>query len=98
MSPSEIPEVVARLDQLDAKLDELADLLIRQRTVKDFFPIAEMAEITGRAEFTVREYCRLGRVRGEKLACGRGKHQAWVISHEELTRYRNEGLLPPRRY
>jgi hypothetical protein len=96
MSPSEIPEVVARLDRLDAKLDELADLLIRQRTVKDYYTTAEVAEITGKAEFTVREYCRLGRVRGEKLACGRGKHQAWVISHSELTRYRNEGLLPLR--
>jgi hypothetical protein len=97
MSPSEIPEVVARLDRLDAKLDELADLLIRQRTVKDYYTTAEVAEITGKAEFTVREYCRLGRVRGEKLACGRGKHQAWVVSHGELTRYRNEGLLPIRR-
>jgi hypothetical protein len=97
MSPSEIPEVVARLDRLDAKLDELADLLIRQRTVKSFYTTAEVAEITGKAKFTVREYCRLGRVRGEKLACGRGKHQAWVVSHEELTRYRNEGLLPIRR-
>jgi hypothetical protein len=97
MSPSEIPEVVARLDRLDAKLDELADLLIRQRTVKDYYTSAEVAEITGKAEYTVREYCRLGRVRGEKLACGRGRHQAWVISHEELTRYRNEGLLPIRR-
>ena len=97
MSPSGIPEVVARLDRLDAKLDELADLLIRQRTVKDYYTTAEAAEITGKAEFTVREYCRLGRVRGEKLACGRGKHQAWVISHDELTRYRNEGLLPLRR-
>jgi hypothetical protein len=96
MSSSEIPEVVARLDRLDTKLDELADLLIRQRTVKDYYTTAEVAQITGKAEFTVREYCRLGRVRGEKLACGRGKHQAWVISHDELTRYRNEGLLPLR--
>jgi hypothetical protein len=56
-----------------------------------------VAALTGKAEFSVREYCRLGRVRGEKLACGRGKHQAWVVSHEELTRYRNEGLLPIRR-
>jgi hypothetical protein len=95
--PQENPEVVARLARMDAKLDELKDLLVRQRTIKDLYTTAEVAKITGKAEFTVREYCRLGRVRGEKLACGRGKHQAWVISHQELTRYRNEGLLPLRR-
>ena len=97
MTQIELPEVVARLARLDEKVDRLLDLLVTQRTLKDRYTTAEVAEITGKAEFTVREYCRLGRVRAEKLACGRGKHQAWVISHEELTRFRNEGLLPLRR-
>jgi hypothetical protein len=95
--PTDHPEILARLDRLDLRMGELLDLLVTQRTVKDRYTTAEVAALTGKAEFTVREYCRLGRVRGEKLACGRGKHQAWVISHEELTRYRNEGLLPIRR-
>ena len=79
------------------RLQRRGAVLARQRTVKDWYTTAEVAEIVGKAEFTIREHCRLGRLRGEKLACGRGKHQAWVISHEELTRYRNEGLLPIRR-
>jgi hypothetical protein len=91
------PDILARLDRLDSRIGELHDLLVTQRTVKDYYTTAEVAALIGKAEFTVREYCRLGRVRGEKLACGRGKHQAWVVSHEELTRYRNEGLLPIRR-
>jgi hypothetical protein len=91
------PDILARLDRLDLLMCELHDLLVTQRTVKDYYTTAEVAVLTCKAEFTVREYFRLGRVRGEKLACGRGKHQAWVISHQELTRYRNEGLLPIRR-
>jgi hypothetical protein len=91
------PDILARLDRLELCVGEVRDLLVTQRTVKDFYTTAEVAALIGKAEFTVREYCRLGRVRGEKLACGRGKHQAWVVSHEELTRYRNEGLRPIRR-
>ena len=89
-------DILARLDRLELSVGEVRDLLVTQRTVKDFYTTAEAALI-GKAEFTVREYCQLGRVRGEKLACGRGKYPAWVVSHGELTRYRNEGLLPIRR-
>jgi hypothetical protein len=97
MSESELPEVVARLDRLDQKVERLLDLMIKQKTIKDFYTTAEVAEIAGRAEFTVREYCRLGRIRGQKRACGRGKHPAWIVAHAELERFRNEGLLPLRK-
>jgi hypothetical protein len=33
-------------------------------------------------------------VRAEKRQCGRSVSQEWIVSHEELTRIRNEGLLP----
>ena len=62
--------------------------------MKDWYTVAEVAEILGKAEFTVREWCRLGRVYASKRACGRGTSQEWIIAHEELTRIRNEGLLP----
>jgi hypothetical protein len=50
--------------------------------------------ILGKAEFTVREWCRLGRIRAGKKTCGRGSASEWIVSHAELTRVRNEGLLP----
>jgi hypothetical protein len=78
MIPTDHPDILARLDRIDRRFDEVLDLLVAQRTIKDRYSTAEVAEIVGKAEFTVREYCRLGRLRGEKLACGRGKHQAWV--------------------
>lgn len=81
------------LERLD-KIESLLERLVQQRTVKDWYTIAEAAEILGKAEFTVREWCRLGRVRAQKRPCGRGRSREWMIAHEELLRIRNEGLLP----
>ena len=82
--------VVERLDRIETLLRDL----VTERTVKDWYTVAEASEILGKAEFTVREWCRLGRVYASKRACGRGLSQEWIIAHEELTRIRNEGLLP----
>jgi Helix-turn-helix domain len=94
MSEIESPDVAARLDRLDRMVSQLLDLVIKQKTIKQFYSTAEIAEITGKAEFTVREYCRLGRIKGQKQACGRGKHASWIVAHAELIRFLNEGLLP----
>ncbi len=48
----------------------------------------------GRADWTVREWCRLGRVHVEKRVCGRGSSKEWMLSHDELQRIKAEGLLP----
>ncbi|MCY2993348.1 MAG: helix-turn-helix domain-containing protein [Planctomycetota bacterium] len=82
--------LVQRLERIETLLEQL----VSQRTVKDWYTIAEVAQILGRAEFTVREWCRLGRVSASKRECGRGRAKEWIISHEELTRIQNEGLLP----
>ena len=79
------------------KIETLLAALVEQRTVKDWYSTAEVAAILDRAEFTVREWCRLGRVRAEKKKCGRGPASEWIVSHAELTRVRNEGLLPDAR-
>jgi hypothetical protein len=87
---STIEEVIERL----ARIEHALDTIIRQRTIKDCYTTAEAAELLGKAEFTVREWCRLRRVRASKRPCGRGASQEWIISHDELQRIRNEGLLP----
>jgi hypothetical protein len=81
-----------RLDRIEATLDQL----VQQRTAKDWYSTSEVAGLLGRAEFTVREWCRQGRVRAEKKGSGRGKYQGWVVSHAELLRFQKEGLLPAR--
>ncbi len=94
MSTDEVAGINARLDRLDERISELFTLVLNQRTVRDFYTPEEAAPIVGKAEFTVREWCRLGRIRAQKRGSGRGKHQGWVISHGELLRYQKEGLLP----
>ena len=88
----EVIERLARIEQ--APLD-----IAQQRTIKEWYSTGEAAVLLGKAEFTIREHCRLGRIRASKRECGRGVSQEWMISHEEIERVRNEGLLPnPSQY
>ena len=83
-------QILERLDRIEQALTAL----VSQRMIKEYYSTAEVAQMLGKAEFTVREWCRLGRIWAEKRPCGRGRTKEWMISHEELTRVRNEGLLP----
>jgi hypothetical protein len=87
-------EVLRRLARIESQIM----LLVSQRTVKDFYTTDEVAEILGKAPFTVREWCRHGRVKAEKRDCGRGSTREWMISREELERVQNHGLLPVSGY
>ena len=80
------------LDRL-RRIEEAVSFLVQQRTVKDWYSTAEAAAILGKAEFTVREWCRLGRVHAQKRQSGRGSFPAWVISHAEVQRIQREGLV-----
>jgi hypothetical protein len=88
-------------EELKGRLDRLEDMLARlmdRETAKDWYSTDEFARIVGKAEFTVREWCRLGRVRAEKKQSGRGAYVSWAISHNELLRFQREGLLPRLKY
>lgn len=87
-------DILTRLGKIEALLAALVD----QRTPKDWYSTAEVAALLGKAEFTVREWCRLGRVDAEKKKSGRGPASEWIISHAELTRVRNEGLRPDHKH
>jgi len=94
-------ELLVRLERLEA----LLVVLVERQTIKEHYSTDEFARAVGKAEFTVREWARLGRIHAEKRRSGRGPHPAWVIAHAELLRYQKEGLLPapewfrpPQRY
>ena len=78
------------------RIEQILATLVNQQTIKEWYTTAEVGGLLGRADYTVREWCRQGRIRAKKKPCGRGKGGEWLISHEELIRLRNEGLLPFR--
>jgi hypothetical protein len=88
--PDNIALVLERLD----RIEEALNLLAQQRAAKEWYTVEEVARLLGKAPFTVREWCRLGRARGQKRGSGRGKHPAWVVAHAELQRLQRDGLLP----
>ena len=86
-------EILNRLARIEVILDSLS----RQPTEQDFYSVEDFAKIVKRQEFTVREWCRLVRINADKRPCGRGRTREWKIAHEELQRYRDDGLLPPKK-
>jgi hypothetical protein len=85
------------LEQRLARIEHLLDALVEQQKVKDYYAVDEFAQLVGKSQFTVREWARLGRINAVKRKSGRGAYHAWVVSNEELLRYRREGLLPESR-
>ena len=85
------------LEQRLSKIEELLVVLVERQQVREWYSVEGFARSVGRAEFTCREWCRLGRVRAEKRRSSRGAFPAWVISHDELLRYQREGLFPIQR-
>jgi hypothetical protein len=75
------------------KIESLLVALVEREQVREWYSVEECARILNRAEFTVREWCRLGRIRAEKKGSGRGAYASWAISHAELRRFQREGLL-----
>jgi len=60
-------ESLEPLERIEAAFNPL----IQERTAKEWYTTEEMAKIVGKAEFTVREWCRNGRIHAEK-----GSHNA----------------------
>ena len=97
----QIVEMLAQLCEqvleIDRKLNDMAGTA--PRNDRTFFTVAEFAELAGKSEYTVREWCRLYRINAEKCDSGHGDSKAWKIPADELARYLDHGLLPiPHRY
>jgi hypothetical protein len=87
-------------DELDRRLTRIEHqlaVLVERQQVREWHTTHQFAKEVGKAEFTIREYCRLGRLQAENRQSGRGAYTQWVVSQAELDRYRREGLLPIQR-
>ncbi len=80
------------MNRIEQSLEALAKTSVQQ-VVKAYYSTKEAAELLGKRPYTVREWCRLGRINAEKAEFGRGLDEEWRISHEEIERIRNQGLL-----
>jgi hypothetical protein len=78
-------------------IESMLAVLVERQIVREWYTTEQVARLVGKAEFTVREWCRHGRLKAEKRMSGRGAYPAWVVSHDELLRHQREGLLPCRR-
>ena len=94
-----LSQVQEQQGAMTATLTDLRDFVVTERTFKDWYSPVEVAEILGKKPYTVREWCRLQRVEARKRPTGRGDADEWEISHDELERIKNHGLLPiPTKY
>jgi hypothetical protein len=61
-----------RLRERLERIESLLTLLVERQRTKEWYTTEELARLLGKAEFTVREWCRLGRIRAAKRQSGRG--------------------------
>lgn len=83
----DLKEHMARLeDRLPEKVGETPQV----------FSVIEAAKLLRRKPFTVREWCRQGRIRCHRAESGRGPYTEWRIPMESIRAYQANGLLPSR--
>lgn len=90
LDPLILDDLMRRVRRLEAQLAALSE----SPTLAKSYSVAEFSAEVRRSRETVREWARLGRVLAERRMTGCGPYREWVISHAELLRYRQEGLLP----
>ena len=79
--------LMTAIEDLRGKLDALVG------QPQTCYSTHEFAERVGLSDWTVRNYCRLGRLKARKKLSGRGAHPEWALDSEELERFRRDGLL-----
>jgi hypothetical protein len=94
------PGLENRLITMDQRLERIETMvasILNKQKVQEWYTTEEFAGLVGKAEFTVREWCRNGRIHAKKAQSGRGPNKSWVISHDEWIRYQRDNLLPDKK-
>lgn len=80
-------------DQLD-RIESLLRFMADTQQRKDWYSCEEFSRLVSLAPFTIRKYCRDGRLAAQKRGIRRGQADEWVLSHAEYLRFERDGLLP----
>ncbi|MDB5349222.1 MAG: hypothetical protein JWN86_469 [Planctomycetota bacterium] len=92
------PSLLAQLTVMHTKLDQIYGMLASPKENRECYTVEEVATTLSRTPYTVREWCREGRINATKRQERRGGAELWNISTAEVARIRNEGLLAPDRF
>lgn len=84
----QLTQIADRLGRIESSMDA------KSLNKKEWYSTLEVANIVGKSDFTVREWCRKRRINAKKQESGRANSKSWAISNEELVRFQSDGLLP----
>jgi len=82
--------VVERTNRLEERVHELSGHLRIQN--RRHLSVKEFAQLAGLSAWYVRNLCLSGRL----VASKRANDRKWVLTAQELDRYRRDGLLPAK--
>ena len=92
----EIADILAEFSERLSRIEAALDGSNGPKFEREWYTVAEAADVLEKAPFTVREWCRHDRINAMKRNTGRGRALEWMISHQEIERIINKGLLPSR--
>jgi Helix-turn-helix domain len=89
----------AQITEIHTMLVQIHGMLAQPKEAREWYTVEEVAALLSKSPYSVREWCRFGRINATKRSERRGGAELWSISAGEIARYRDEGLLPidPRR-
>jgi hypothetical protein len=86
--------VADRVTAVQEQLRRLEEALHGDEPEPTALTVAAAAALCNRSEFTVREWCRHGRIQCERASSGRGPYAEYRIPMEAIRHYQSHGLLP----
>ena len=81
-------------EKLDAIRAEMEPKSSNPAPERLWFKVGEAAKKLRKSEYTVREWCRDGRINACKGEARRGREQLWMIHRDEIQRFELYGSLP----
>ena len=93
-----LPGLEARLSGIETMLAQIHESLAAPKVPREWYTVEEVAATLNKTPYTVREWCREGRIHATKRPEKRGGSELWNVSAAEVARYKDEGLLPPDPY